>query len=166
MATAKPPLGVMIRAHLLADPRKTAVLVILALVMLGVYAKVLFKPKEAVAEAPVNVLPTNPADAANPTAAENTQERVVVNRPVIRDLPRDPFMSAYGFASPTAAENGSEKAELVLQSVICGAAPMACINGTFLQPGQKINGFVLRQVENTYVVLQQGDATVQLPLSN
>ena len=167
MSASKPPLGVMIRAHLLADPRKTAVLAILALVMLGVYARILFKPKAVEAEpAAVSILPTTVVNAEKSApSADHRLERVSINRPMTRELIRDPFVPTHAILSAV-AQNDDEEKPLVLQSTICGPAPMACINGTFLKPGQKIYGYVLQRVENTSVVLRKGNAQLELLLSN
>ena len=83
-------------------------------------------------------------------------------------LPSAPKASTLRNAMPPApvVEDPIEAAAraLVLQSTLCGETPLACINGVFLRPGQRVSGFVLEKVEPTRVLLGREGVKVELYL--
>lgn len=56
--------------------------------------------------------------------------------------------------------------QLRLQSVMQGARPMALINGTFYQPGQKVGPFVLDEIAERRVVLRHGGVAFMLEMQS
>lgn len=180
MAQAKPSLGTVIGAHLRADPRKTAVLAVLTLVMGGLYARWFFGATPEAAQAEIAAVATDappaPTAAAAPTS-QPTVQRVLVAETLPSDLASDPFslpLDKYPPGRPVAGDDANKTVSqdpieaaaraLVLQSTLCGNSPMACINGVFIRPGQRVNGFVLRRVEPTRVVLEREGVEVELSL--
>jgi hypothetical protein len=167
MSAAKPPIWVAFRAHLAADRRKTVVLVVLSVVMLGIYARLFWGASPA--QAGAATVPANHTGAASNPPAVLT--RMKPARPLVRDLARDPFamkLERYQVdqsavpAQPSArvAQTANPpvagQTEFQLQSTISGTLPMAWINGRCIQPGGVIEGFVLEQIEPTRVVLRRG----------
>ncbi len=186
MGSGRPPIRVLIRAHLQADPKKTAVLVLLAVVMVIVYVRMFSSsetPQVAVAADPALVVPAAAASGAAQNQAPQASPRVartLLPQPAIRELARDPFVvpSLYAQATPASTDEepsgltgpalereirtGAE--QLVLQSTISGRVPLATINGRVLSPGDEIEGFVLEQIEPTSVVIRRAGVRVKLPL--
>lgn len=188
MMTTRPPIWVALRAHLAADRRKTAVMAVLLVVMVGVYARLFYK-SPAKAEAGTAATAATTAAAPAPTQANQSVSaapmRVRPKRPLVRDLDRDPFavrlerfpvdptaVTAAPAGTPTASPIMSTTPEPApapqqgfrLQSTICGTLPMAWINGRCIQPGESIDGYVLEQVEPARVVLRRGDEVVVLTM--
>lgn len=173
MTAAKPTLSAILRAHLAADRRKTAVLVVLAIAMLVIYGRLFFNRTgpQAAAASPVEsaFATTQPAGTASAAAAPT---RWRPDRPLKRDLGRDPFaarLELYASDPDSAASGrtdtaGSEKngarrppePPLVLQSTLCGRQPLAWINGRCLRPGDVINGHVVEEIEPARVSLRRG----------
>ena len=170
MNAARPPVWVVLKAHLAASPRKTGVLVFLFVVMVVIYARWILKatgPNEAAAAVAPAVSPGAAERAASPAPA-----RFRLARPLVRELTRDPFAVRLDrFAADPdalvepAAEAGTPDAppapacaEFVLQSTITGPMPMAWINGRCVQPGDEIDGFQLERVEAARAVLSKEGA--------
>jgi hypothetical protein len=174
MSTAKPPIWVLVKAHLFADARKTAILAVLGVIMAGVYGRfLLHAPQSAAADTIVAV--AVPGAASQPAGLRS--ERVAVSQPLTRDLPSDPFAldvekyprSRTGSAGPEVRGRADEKiraeaASLALQSTLFGKIPVACISGQFLRTGDRISGFVLKQVEPRRVILEREGVQVALYL--
>ena len=190
MSSSKPPIWLVLRAHFRADARKTGILVALAVVMVVVYARLYHKsgsPKEADAA----VEPVASAVTAPPTGTlgatdkpRGTRPRVSLAEPLSTQLARNPFAIeldqfplAEGFVESSSPEPTDLKGwdpdedirealrELILQSTICGAWPLACINGQFVRPGEEVAGFVVKRVEPTRVVLRRGNIEAALDLN-
>lgn len=180
MKTGRCGIGVLLAAHFRADPRKTALLIMLVVVMLVVYVRMFVKGVSvgaAVAGAePSVVLP--PAGPGRPAVTH--PDRLPLPEMPARELQGDPFAvdleryppapqgkkdDAGAVVSGHTDDSVREQAEsLALQSTLCGPAPIACISGQFLRPGQQINGFVLQRVEPTRVILQREGVQVTLLL--
>lgn len=186
MSTGKPPPWVVLRAHFRADPRKTIVLAVLALVMVLIYGRMFLKPRgprSASASAVTMVSDTDEFVAASdpaPKTAGPGRDRVALPGSWSGELPRNPFTiptDAGGDGSSGVAEsvglaessvennNRREAGELVLQSTICGDEPVACISGQVIRPGDSIQGFVLESVHPMGVILRRGDTRVSLTLN-
>ena len=184
MGSGRPPVWILIRAHLRRHPNKTAVLVLLAVVMVVVYARLFLTtdgPQEAVA-ADRAVAASPPAAGVGVSASRTgpAEARVRLDRPLIRKLGRNPFaLGSDRSADPSSADGSSTSeapsldpaqqvrdaaAKLVLESTICGSAPLASISGRVVRPGDEIEGFVLERVEPTKVVLRRHEIRVILPL--
>jgi hypothetical protein len=188
MATGRPPVWVTIKTHFRADPRKTAVLGILTLVMVGVYARLFWSdaPDDAaaallpVSAAAVPVMSTATVVPAA-TSVRESFERVRLSEPVARTISGDPFsLRLELFPSgrspvvqneppPAVSEESDdvlreEARSLQLQSTLCGDVTLACINGQFLRPGQQISGFVLERVDPTRVILERQGVRIALML--
>jgi hypothetical protein len=175
MMAAKPPIWVALRAHLAADRKKTAVLVVLSVVMLGIYARLFWGSSPAQAGAATPLTAVVPNSTGVTSAQPAALVRIKPAHPLVRDLARDPFAVRLdrfqvdpsvvttrpsGSKAPTAqaAERpGAVQQEFRLQSTISGTLPMAWINGRCVQPGEAIDGFVLEQIEPTRVVLRRGN---------
>ncbi len=185
MRIAKPPLRVLLAAHLRADPRKSAVLVVLTLVLAVLYVRWLWPgagPEQIEAAGIPAASPTGgqSPSRAGPGAAGPTPPRMLISTPLVRELTGDPFaldLQRYPAGreepadrsqppAPVMFEDPVEAAArtLTLQSTMCGPAPLACINGEFIKPGQRVNGFVLERVEPTRVVLERDGVKVELYL--
>ena len=190
MSKAKPPLWIVLRAHFRASPRKTGLLIALAVILVVVYVRLFMtssSPSEAGAAVtdapgpdPTGVNPGGTAHKAGPVA-----QRVPLSVPVSTRLARNPFVvdpskfpitnspvdpgpvSATPGEGPTADPNEMIRAaasELTLQAVFYGESPLACINGEVVSPGQEIAGFHVKRIEPTRVVLHQGGIDVALNL--
>lgn len=188
MAKNKPPFWIVFVAHLKADPRKTGILVLLGLVMVGVYARVLFKPDDASAsEDTSSLLPADTnkkgSQEASSASSQDSQEpeadRLVLSNPPTRQLHRNPFLMNHrdwGTSTEETTDNNladpqgrlAEAAEeMTLQStIVANDRPIACINNIFVQQGQRINGFLVEKIEPTQVTLRQSDYVVTLLLMN
>jgi len=170
----------LVRAHLRGDPKKTAVLVLLAVVMAVVYARLFFirgGPQE-VAAADQAVVAASPATDPSVSASVTSpaEARVRLDRPLVRRLSRNPCVLGSeepvdapiedGGSKYEASGPGSEQAtiDLVLESTIVGPAPLASISGRVVRPGDEIEGFVLERVEPTRVVLRRHEIRVILLL--
>lgn len=184
MGSRRPPVWILFWAQLRGDPKKAAVLIVLAVVMAGVYARLFLTkggPQEVSAlEAIVAEVP--PTAVADVTTSETTptEARERLDRPLVRKLSRDPFMFGSDHLVDVSNADGSETydafspdpvqqaraaaAELVLESTICGSMPLASINGRVIRPGEYINGFVLERVGPTRVVLRRHKVRVILTL--
>ncbi|GMU23738.1 MAG: hypothetical protein AMXMBFR13_38160 [Phycisphaerae bacterium] len=176
MNVSKPPIWAVVKAHLARDARKTTVLVVLAVVMVVVYARLFLgsgTPEEADAgQLAVPVVPAAPL-SAHTAAAGTAETRVRPGRTLRRELTRDPFefnLQRYPvdpdivIRQAPEESNASTQVELVLQSTICGTEPLAWINGRCLRKGQEIAGFVVEAIEPTRVVLQRDGARLELLL--
>jgi len=178
MNAAKPPIWVLIRSHLAADPRKAGVLAVLFLIMVVVYVRLFTResgPEPAAAAAtgtPAAVPVPAPAEAS--TVLPPIPVRIRPDRPLVRELTRDPFLVELDRFAPDpeaiAAQPGKSPAgpqtrpappeqEFQLKSTITGSLPMAWVNGRILQPGDEIDGFVLERVEEGRVVLRKNSLT-------
>lgn len=190
MANEKPPTLLLIRAHLMADPKKTVVLGVLTLVMVLVYVRLFLKgePETAAADEIATSMIATPDSPSASTPEPSASEPVtVVTRPVMaiedpltHKLGRDPFQVPIAdfYQVPGAAVTDPTKtdakqieeeiraaaARLELQSTIRGQAPMATINGRILQIGDEIDGFEIVTIEPTYVMLRCNGIWVKLPL--
>lgn len=188
MSATRPPILVVLRAHLLADPRKTGVLVVLCLVMAFVYGRLMWRKYS-----PSSVLAASTASTA--TAAPGTGDakaakvdlppapaRLALSSRPSPELARDPFAMRNQAASPdvpgepvllgpdgTVANLQDDMAaaelnELVLQSTLCGPSPVACISGRVVRPGEQLGSFIVQRIEPTQVVLQRGQMQAVLSL--
>lgn len=173
MNATRPPIWVAFRAHLAADRRKTAVLVVLSVVMLAIYGRLFWGMSPAPAGAATcAVVPPHPGGPGANQPVVLT--RIKPTRPLVRELARDPFGVKWEHFQvdrsvvpprpstpvPQPANQrpaASGHTDFSLQSTISGTLPMAWINGRCLQPGEAIEGFVLEQIEPTRVVLRRGD---------
>ncbi len=176
MSTGRPPVWVVFQAHLRADPRKTALLAILALVMVGLYGRWLLGSK--------GLQPADAAATMTPVAIIGTGETtgvvvppaVRLSRPLVRTIDHDPFaidLEAYprvaGSVVATAANATGGVAEirgsagaLVLQSTLCGPSPAACVNGKVIRLGEEIEGFVVERIEPDRVVVSRENVRLTL----
>jgi hypothetical protein len=91
MANGRPPVLVLLRAHLQADPKKTAVLGLLAIVMVIVYVRRFTsaeRPRTAAAAASELVaVPANPsleADRGEGSSPNRTKARIALREPINR----------------------------------------------------------------------------------
>jgi hypothetical protein len=172
---ARWPIWVSLRAHLAADRRKTGVLAVLLLVMVGIYARLFLShatPESAnAASIATNAPAGNDKPGSAAPAAPRAPARIKPARPLVHDLTRDPFAVrldqfkadpaavAPPIGQPARPETqpAAPQQPFVLQSTISGTLPMAWINGRCVQPGESIDGFVLERVEPSRVVLRKGD---------
>ena len=184
MGSGRPPVWILIRAHLRGAPKKTAVLIVLTAVLVIVYVRLFLttdSPQEAsAADQSVAVVP--PTAVANASAFEDgpVEARTKLDRSLTRRLSRNPFtLGSSQLVDVSSNDSGSAiespgldlveriyaaAAELVLESTIVGSAPLASISGRGVRPGDEIDGFVLERVEQTQVVLRQQEIRVVLPL--
>ena len=177
MAAGSPPIWVVLRTQARADPRKTVILAVLAVVMLVVYVRMFWSGPTSQAEA--ELLPAVssevPTPAETPTVrAEDVPARIVLSQPLSRELTHDPFIGSAALRSispsvgpqtPAAGLRNTKEGtpqQLELQSTICCDDPIAGINGRFLRPGDQIQGYVLERVNPTSAVLRKGDASLVL----
>ena len=183
----KPPLWVVLRAQARADPRKTVVLIVLALAMVIVYARTFFQASvPQVASGVTSEAVVQPVSAANSGAGAGTPPattpaaRQKPTRPLLTQLLRDPFVvqaggrpgqepavdpkpdSPVGSVTDPVESIRQQAGKLELQSTICGATPLACINGRVLQPGDEIEGFKLERVEPHRAMLRRDGMSVAL----
>jgi hypothetical protein len=187
MSRRKPSVWVVLRAHAKADPRKTAVLILLVVAMVVVYMRTFSKPSspsEVVAVAqPVVTSPATPVPGTSARPSQNIGPagRVALTRPLQTKLDRDPFAVDPSQLSGDPRPAGQAGAvshradphqtveelahELELQSTICGKAPMACINGVVVQEGDDIAGFRLERVEPRRVILRRDGILVALNMN-
>ena len=185
MANGRPPVLVLIRAHLQADPKKTAVLGLLAIVMVIVYVRMFTsaeRPRTAAASELVTV-PASPAleaDRGEGSSPNRTKARIALREPVNRQLVRDPFVvpSLYVEAESPVNREGTAglsgqalerevragAQNLVLQSTICGHRPLATINDRVLGVGDEVEGFIIEQIKPTSVTVRRAGGLVRLPL--
>lgn len=179
-SSARPPVWSVVQAHLRAQPRKSAVLAALAIVLVVVSVRTLMRSgMPSTAEAQVVEDPAQSDEGAALSAPQPAAGRVSLPRPLVRELPLDPFVlnvsqlpgaepegsEAVEIITPDAGEEIRELASsLVLQSTMYGEKPVACINGQLLRPGQQIEGFVVERVSATRVVLKKDGVEVALSL--
>lgn len=183
MSSGKPPIWVVLRAHVLADPRKTGALVLLSMVMVGMYVRLLVfndgpKPASAAATTAQGVPPSPaPEPGAKRTAPDR---RIPLNRPLATSLQRDPFSLPSAFIAPPGpttqeavpsrvgtdvVQRVREMAgQLVLQSTFVSNEPLATINGRVLSLGDQLEGFSLERVEPTFVIVQKDGVLVKVTL--
>lgn len=64
-----------------------------------------------------------------------------------------------------ADEIHAQAAGLHLESIMQGAVPMAIVNGRVIRPGQRVDGFELKRVNETSVVLSKDGIEVRLEIS-
>ena len=188
MGSRRPSVWILIRAHLRGDPKKTAVLVLLSIVMVGVYARLFLSiskggPQEvSAADVAPTAVPTVSVDDTPPSGARAKKTRVRLDRPLVRKLSRDPFTLGSDFMVDSSSANGqatdearsldpvqrarAAAAALVLESTLCGSMPLAAISGRVVRPGEKIDGFVLERIEPNRVILRRHEVRVVLPLRN
>lgn len=172
MADMRPPVAVLIAAHIKAQPRKTAVLGILFVLMLGVYARMYVRsygPRNASAEQSAATTGiSEPAQRTRPPAG-----RVTLELPLRRELRRDPFrvnLSDYPVhhpedvsghqpvtGTPGDEEIRSKAERLRLQSILWreGGSAVACIGERMVQAGDEIEGLTVTRVEATRVYLER-----------
>lgn len=166
MNAARPPIWVVLRAHFVAQPRKSAALAVLCLVMMVVYARLFLKsggPTSAEAAA-AGLIPASGAGAPPLPPPKRFQP----DRPLRRALERDPFeVRLDRFAvdpSVTAEPRPPEVAatqpvraagDLLLQGTLSGADRIAWINGRCVAEGEEIDGYRVEQVEPNRVVLSR-----------
>lgn len=186
MANDRPPVLVLLRAHLQADPKKTAVLGLLAIVMVIVYVRMFTsaeRPRTAAAASELVAVPASPAleaDRGEGSSPKRTKARIALREPVNRQLVRDPFVvpSLYveaespvnregtaglsGLALEREVRAGAQN--LVLQSTICGHKPLATINDRVLGVGDEVEGFIIEQIKPTSVTVRRAGVLVRLPL--
>jgi hypothetical protein len=183
MRSARPPIWTVVRSHLRADPRKTGILIALTVVMVVVYLRMFSGsdvPGAANASAAA-VKSTSPAGARQDDQGVGC-DRLALDLPIPRELARNPLLADLSrFPSIEGTDGGSVDvadppertgdgskpgpvADLVLQITSCGDAPLACINGQIVRPGESIEGFVLQRVAPTHVVLRRGHLDVILKL--
>ena len=168
MSIARPPIWVALRTNFVAQPRKAAVLLVLFVVLIVVYARwILSTGGPAAAEAsilpPVMPVPASPAPETPPLI-----DRFKPDRPLIRELARDPFLvqlerfaidpqaqvaAATTSTTSPATQPAVVEADLVLQGTVCGDNRLAWINGRCIRQGEEVEGYVLEQVEPTQVTL-------------
>ena len=173
MGAGKPPFWKVLKAHLRADPKKTGILSVLALVMVGMYGRMFLSGPSQSAEAQpvepdVSVSPPVAA-ATEPDPARPPVERIEVVGVMADELVRDPFTSGadpWSRASSDSANRSMGDASFVLEltSTLCCDDPVAGISGRFLRPGDRIQGYVLERVEPTRVWLRKDGQTVELSL--
>jgi hypothetical protein len=173
MSATRPPIWVTLRAQLAADRRKTAALVVLSVVMLGIYARLFWGTSPAQADAATIAAATSLSGKAGGHST-TILTRIKPTRSLVHDLARDPFAvklerfqrersavttrPSAPVPQPANAPPAANNLPLFsLQSTISGTLPMAWINGRCVQPGEVIEGFVLEQIEPTRVVLRRGD---------
>jgi len=186
MGNRRPPVWILFWAQLRGDPKKTAVLIVLAIVFAGVYTRLFFRkgsPQEAsAADLAVAIVPPTAVAVAPAARVTPTETRVCLDRPLVRTLSRDPFAIGSdpiedasdangqatddGFSPDPVQRAKAAAAQLVLESTMVGSAPLAAINGRVVRPGETIDGFVLERIEPTNVILRRHDIRVVLPLRN
>lgn len=174
MAIKRPPVAVLIAAHIQAQPRKAAVLGVLFVVMVGIYARNYVwstGPRRADAHSRADIEGLAERAAGN---VRQRPERVSIDLPERRELRRDPFridLSRYPTHQPALQHDAREaiadsldtdairaKAEgLTLQSILWqdNGNAVACIAGRMVRPGDSIEGFTVRRVEPTRVLLEK-----------
>ncbi|NOG54110.1 MAG: hypothetical protein HND57_07240 [Planctomycetes bacterium] len=64
-----------------------------------------------------------------------------------------------------ADEIQAEAARLNLESIMHGVSPLAIINGRVVRPGEQVDGFELRRVNETSVILSRDGITVRLEIN-
>jgi len=186
MGNRRPPVWIVFWAQLRGDPKKTSVLIVLALVMAGVYVRLFFfkgSPTEAsAADVAMAIAPPTTVVDVPTSAAVPTETRVQLDRPLVRTLNRDPFTFGSEALEDRSNDNGlstngthnldplqrarNAAADLVLECTVIGSAPIASINGKVVRPGDTIDGFVLERIEPTKVMLRRHDIRVALSLKS
>jgi len=174
-----------IRQHALADPRKTVVLGVLFVLFVFILIHNFILPRTPGSAIAMSV--SHKDSNTNKTVCTVTdmtgiiRERVKLSKPLTRELIRDPFSidltvyqldpSVVSEASGTSAtsdkidQNKSIKdaiAELDLRGTTYGNTSVACINGQLVRPGDEVAGFVLEQIQPSYVVLRRGNSYFKL----
>ncbi len=189
MSSLRPSAWAVVNAHLRADPRKTGVLAVLFVVLAMVVGR-LWLGSGGAAEAEAQAGSQAAAGTANATPpgsgvpnAARIRARAKVSVPAAPATQRaDPFaVDADVFprtrsdpdeepgpeAPPTggrADEIRAAAASLHLQSTLSGASPLACISGRVVQPGDRIDGFVVESIAPGNVVLRRDGVRVMLQL--
>jgi len=182
MVIKRPPIAVLIAAHVKAQPRKAAVLGILFVIMVGIYVRMYWStygPRMAEAHQPT------PSGAVTEFAVRGDQSpprRVTIHVPAQPELRRDPFrldLSRYPVhriddepdhritvTRPDADAIRAEVERLSLQSILWqeDGTALACIGGRMVQQGDRIEGFRVEKVEPTRVLLEREGLRLALTL--
>ena len=178
MGADRPPAWILLKAHLQADPKKTVVLVVLLVVMGVVYARWWLEASPSRSTAAesgvVATLSTGTVPGHRDAAADR---REVPASAVPRALVRDPFAVDAGAYPSVVVPDGPEPVggtevpvvgtfarikaaaeKLVLKCTLSGDSgrPIACINGQYVGPGDRVTGFEVVTVEPGRVVVRQG----------
>ncbi len=181
MSNSRPPWLVVIKAHVAAQPKKSAVLGILFVVMVVIYARMFVLnggPSAAVADTPSKTEPR--LAEMNPTA-EKAQERIELDLERWPELPRDPFMhdvARYPIVEgmPDEGEAIAEEHDprqhaierarrLRLSSIMWqDGQAIALIGDRIVSQGDEIEGFIVEKVEPTRVLLARRGLRVVLKL--
>ncbi len=139
--------------------RQLAVLGVLLVVMVGVYARAFRRLAPAAVPSTTEVLPSGRALVAGiPDQDPGLSARRAAQRAELEQLEwtRDPFSRG------PARGHG----ELTLSGILWDAAqPLAIINGETLQPGETIDGFRILSIEPASVVMTDGTETLQLQIA-
>lgn len=174
MSARRPPLRVVLKEQLRADPRKTAVLALLTVIMVTMYGRWMLRSKP-VGAGPARALAL-PTMVMPDSAAITVPPALRLSRPLLRQVDRDPFAfdpGAYPLIAGTApsadvpsmsvpGDVDSLPTGLVLQSTLCGPSATACVNGKVVRPGDEIEGFVLERIAPDHVVVQRNNVRLTL----
>jgi len=178
------------KAQLLADKRRSGLLIGLVAVGLLFWGRLMLKetPKTATAEPVAAAASASGSDGAPaPVARAAPLPAVVLTGAAV--MPRDPFrFDASGYAAAPGqgpleeAQDGPKTADphadrearraavvaqarkLTLDSVIKGSRPRVMISGQMLEPGQQVEGFVLLKIDSRQVVLEKEGVRVLLKM--
>jgi len=176
------------KAQLLADKRRSGLLIGLVAVGLLFWGRLMLKdaPKTATAE-PIAAAAAGSQGAPAPVARAAPLPAVVLTGSAV--MPRDPFrFDASGYAAapgqgpreeaqdePKTADPDADREarraavvaqarKLTLDSVIKGSRPRVMISGQMLEPGQQVEGFVLLKIDSRQVVLEKEGVRVLLKM--
>lgn len=170
------------RRVLMADKKKTAVMVALVAVGLLLWGRLLLKQVPKTATATPDALLGMASDDAGPIPEPSP--RVVIDFP--DSLDRDVFAIDPSHYQRIASENNSAGRDkslalitdkqqrieevrrdargLTLQSVVVGANPQAIVNGRLLQVGQSIEGFEVVEIHERSVIFRTRGVRIRLSL--
>lgn len=173
MAARDPTLWAIFQAHLRASPKKSALLGILTVVLLGLVAlQVGGGPKEAGAS-PM-LVPLVPEIGIDPGMETSALPQTMAPLPQMPEkLDRDPFAVVFELFDPLPGTGHSHNKplavqehvdqvaraleDLTLESTVTGSTPIATINGMVVRVGDLTHGFAVRQIGVRLVVLTFGD---------
>lgn len=183
-----------IQRRLRAERRKVTVLLTLVTVGLLLWGRLLLMrdvPRTATADpegsAQEGAAKAEQTDRPAERGTERRTVRVKLAERTDRDLfelrrhlyPPAESAEPQGEKPPEVAKSGSEQADersqerrairsqarsLRLQSTILGATPRAMINGTLLEPGQRIRGFELIRVGSRKAILRKAGVEIVLEM--
>ncbi len=179
-----------IKRQLMADKKKTGVLLMVVLVGLLLWGRLLLKdrvPKVASAQ-PNYAASVTPVDSnSSNTTSPDESERAVVYVDLPDTLDRDLFELDPRYKEqedtsddPVEPQNSGqeltdnqswresirkEASDLTLQSVFKGSRPGVMINGKVLNVGQKINGFTVIRILEREVIVRKRDMDFKLVLN-